>query len=126
MWRGSFVVNRINFKNEAELLAYAARLSTVVEPPCVIFLSGILGAGKTTFVRGFLSGLGFSGLVKSPTFTLVETYNLQNKFIYHFDLYRIHDPEELEWMGIRDYFDNAIVLIEWPERAIHELPKPDF
>lgn len=122
---GYFVVKQ-HFKDETELLAYAARLSAVVEPPCVIFLSGILGAGKTTFVRAFLTGLGFSGLVKSPTFTLVETYSLQNKLIYHFDLYRIHDPEELEWMGIRDYFDKAVLLIEWPERAMNDLPEPDL
>lgn len=119
-------MSHINFKNEADLLAYAARLSALIEPPCVIFLSGILGAGKTTFVRGFLRGLGFEGRVKSPTFTLVEDYILQNKLIYHFDVYRIHDPEELEWMGIRDYLEQAILLVEWPLRALDYLPKPDL
>jgi tRNA threonylcarbamoyladenosine biosynthesis protein TsaE len=124
--RVSIGMKQINFRNETELLAYAARLSTLIEPPCVIFLSGILGAGKTTFVRGFLQGLGFKGAVKSPTFTLVEDYLLQDKLIYHFDVYRIRDPEELEWMGIRDYFERAILLVEWPERAEGYLPQPDL
>jgi tRNA threonylcarbamoyladenosine biosynthesis protein TsaE len=116
----------VNFKNETDLLDYAARLSGLIEPPCVIFLSGILGAGKTTFVRGFLRGLGFEGLVKSPTFTLVEDYVLQNKCIYHFDVYRLGDPEELEWMGIRDYLGKSILFVEWPERAQNYLPEPDL
>lgn len=116
----------MHFKNEAELLSYAAKVAVLIKAPAVIFLSGHLGVGKTTFVRGFLRGLGFEGLVKSPTFTLVEDYFLQNQSIYHFDLYRIRDPEELEWMGIRDYLDHGILLVEWPERAIDYLPKPDL
>jgi len=119
-------MQHIHFKNEAELLAYAAKIAHFVEPPTVIFLSGNLGVGKTTFVRGFLRELGFKDAVKSPTFTLVEDYFLQNKLIYHFDLYRINDPEELEWMGIRDYLEHAILLVEWPERALDCLPIPDL
>ena len=116
----------IYFENEASLQAYAARLASLVSPPCTIFLSGNLGVGKTTFARGFLRGLGFNGHVKSPTFTLVEEYFLQNKRVYHFDFYRIRDAEELECLGIRDYFDQAVLLIEWSEHVSAYLPLPDL
>lgn len=114
------------FKNEASLKKYASQLAKCIESPCLIFLSGDLGAGKTTFVRGFLRGFGFYGAVKSPTFTLVEEYHLQDRCIYHFDFYRIHDPEELEGVGFRDYLRDGILLIEWPECALCELPTPDL
>jgi tRNA threonylcarbamoyladenosine biosynthesis protein TsaE len=113
-------------KRATDLQAHAAHLSTCISPPFIIFLSGSLGAGKTTFVRGFLKGLGFKGRVKSPTFTLVEEYFLEGKKIYHFDFYRVHDPEELAYIGLRDYFEDSIVFVEWPEYASVFLPSPDL
>jgi tRNA threonylcarbamoyladenosine biosynthesis protein TsaE len=114
-------------RNEHDMLQMAANLASVCQAPLVLYLSGPLGAGKTTFTRGFLAGLGHQGKVKSPTYTLVESYQYQDIQINHFDFYRIHDPEELELMGIRDYFtDKTIGIIEWPEQGQGYIPKPDI
>ena len=110
----------------AEMEALGAKLAAQVGNVRLVNIHGPLGAGKTTLVRGMLRGLGHAGAVKSPTFTLVEPYSFGNLHFYHFDLYRLNDPGELEFLGMRDYLDgNGVCVVEWAERAQGVLPSPD-
>lgn len=117
----------IELPDEASMVAFGERLAAVATGGGVIFLHGDLGMGKTTLCRGVLHGFGHTGAVKSPTYTLVEPYETGRGRVYHFDLYRLGDPEELEYLGIRDYFDGeSLSLIEWPERGAGLLPVADL
>ena len=114
-------------ENEQETQLLGNKLWHSLPENCLVFLYGDLGAGKTTLTRGVLREAGHEGAVKSPTYTLVEEYRVSNRTVFHFDLYRLKDPEELEWMGIRDYLDQSgLCFIEWPEQGEGFLPKPDI
>ena len=112
---------------EEKMVAFGAALASLLPGQGVITLTGDLGAGKTTLVRGLLSELGHSGVVKSPTYTLVEPYHLNGRDIYHFDLYRLGSPDELEYMGFREYFnEHSLCLLEWPEKGGDFVPCADI
>lgn len=107
--------------------ALGAALWQALPEKCLVFLRGELGAGKTTLMRGLLRAAGHRGSVKSPTYTLVEEYTVAERRVFHFDLYRLKDPEELEWIGIDDYLKMpALCCIEWPEMGQGVLPPADI
>ena len=113
--------------DEAATVGFAPQLLPYLEGAPVVFLEGQLGAGKTTLVRGILQSLGHVGPVKSPTYTLLEPYEVAGRTIYHFDLYRIGDSGELDFIGIDELMDaDALKLIEWPDRGAGRLPAPDL
>ena len=117
----------LELPDEAATLALGARLAAIPALNGLIFLRGELGAGKTTLVRGFLRALGHEGIVKSPTYTLIEPYELAARSIFHLDIYRLGDPSELDELGVRDLLkDNNTLLLEWPERAQGALKAPDM
>jgi tRNA threonylcarbamoyladenosine biosynthesis protein TsaE len=112
---------------EARQEALGMHLAQQIVPPCILCLEGELGTGKTTLARGILRGFGYQGRVKSPTYTLLEPYELDHLACYHFDLYRLADPEELTFLGIEDLLrGDAVLLVEWPERGRGVLPAPDL
>ena len=117
---------KLSLSNEQDTEKFAQKLVQHIAEG-VIYLIGDLGAGKTTLTRYWLQNLGHQGVVKSPTYTLVEPYTIHGKEVFHFDLYRLNDPYELELMGIRDYLDvpNALFLFEWPSKGGDEIPQAD-
>jgi len=118
----------IELAGEAAQLGFGARLAEALDGRCgIVFLRGDLGAGKTTLVRGLLRALGHQGPVRSPTYTLIEPYEDLAPPTHHLDLYRLGDPEELDYLGLRDLLGgDRLLLIEWPERGAGVLPPPDL
>jgi tRNA threonylcarbamoyladenosine biosynthesis protein TsaE len=113
--------------DEAATQRFGAALGGALQPGLVIFLEGDLGAGKTTLARAVIRALGFQGPVKSPTYSLVEVYVISSLYLYHFDFYRFESPEEFLDAGLDEYFnENAVCLVEWPERAQGCVPSPDL
>ena len=121
---GLSIVTEADSAGDQERLG--AHLAKASPGSCVIYLNGDLGTGKTTLVRGFLRYLGHTGPVRSPTYTLLESYELPLRRCFHIDLYRLSDPDEMEYLGIRDLLKkDAVVLIEWPARGAGWLPPAD-
>lgn len=117
----------VHCETEQDTLDFAGTLAKKLpKKKFVVYLEGDLGAGKTTLVRGVLRAMGCKTKIKSPTYTLVETYEFPDFSVNHFDLYRMEHPEELEFMGGREYFEDALCFIEWPEKGAGWLPNPDL
>jgi len=112
--------------DEDAMVCFGQNLATHLDEVMLITLKGDLGAGKTTLCRGLLRGLGHRDAVKSPTYTIVEPYDLPLGMVYHFDLYRVNDPQELDYIGFTDYLDNGMLsMVEWPEHGSEYLDKTD-
>lgn len=117
----------LRIDSEQQMQQLGAQLAQLSKGQGRIYLDGDLGTGKTTLVRGLMRALGHEGAVKSPTFTLLEPYQIGGLNVYHFDLYRLSDPEELEYLGLGDYFvPESLCLVEWPKKAKRMLPSPDL
>ncbi|WP_257387635.1 tRNA (adenosine(37)-N6)-threonylcarbamoyltransferase complex ATPase subunit type 1 TsaE [Tahibacter caeni] len=121
------VESELHLADENAVAALAVALAPVLVEGGVIHLHGDLGAGKTTFARALIAALGVSGRIKSPTYSLIESYRAGGLSIHHLDLYRIADAGELEWLGLDEIADGAsLILVEWPERGGAALPRPDL
>jgi tRNA threonylcarbamoyladenosine biosynthesis protein TsaE len=117
----------LRLPDESATIALGRELAPLLEPGTVVWLDGDLGAGKTTLARALLRGLGHTGPVKSPTYTLVEVYVVSSIYWYHFDFYRFNEPEEFEDAGLGEYFrDDSVCLVEWPEKAAGHVPPADL
>jgi tRNA threonylcarbamoyladenosine biosynthesis protein TsaE len=123
----SAVQGEMAFPSERELEVFASKFASDLRLPLVIWLQGDLGAGKTSFARALIHALGYKGRVKSPTYGLLEQYQIGSLQVLHMDLYRINDPGELEFLGLEDLLDDkTILLIEWPDKGGDWLPESDF
>lgn len=121
------VGGKLAFPSERDIGVFANKFSSDLQVPLVIWLEGDLGAGKTTFAREFIHALGYKGRVKSPTYGLLEQYQINPLQVIHMDLYRISDPGELEFLALEDLLDeHTILLVEWPDKGGEWLPRPDF
>jgi tRNA threonylcarbamoyladenosine biosynthesis protein TsaE len=121
------VTGELVFPHEHDLERFANKFACNLPHPLIVWLEGDLGSGKTSFARALIHALGYSGRVKSPTYGLLEHYQLDSLKVLHMDIYRIGDPGELEFLGVEDLLDEqTILLIEWPEKGGAWLPKPDF
>ncbi len=123
----AYLATSLSARGEQQQERLGELLAQVVPQGFIIYLNGELGTGKTTLVRGFLRGLGYQGAVKSPTYTLLEPYELPDRYCYHLDLYRLADPEELEYLGLRELDrPDAVTLVEWPRMGEGMLPMADL
>lgn len=121
------MTTQIYLPNSNATETFGAELWARLPEKALIFLHGDLGAGKTTLVRGLLRAAGVTGAIKSPTYALIEEYDVAGRKIFHFDLYRLAHPEELEWIGIDDYLNqNALCFIEWSSKGAGVLPHADI
>ena len=115
----------VNLPDEADTLAFGAVLAEHLRAGGVVYLSGDLGVGKTTLVRGLLRALGHQSRVKSPSYGLIESYDLKDLTVHHLDLYRLGHGEEITYLGLEDLFDGpTLMLVEWPEKGVGYLPRP--